>query len=150
MYELLVFIHILGGLTWFGGGLFYQLHMNRLRASNGQTAVVDQFDSFAWSEKWLFLPAPLLVIATAITMVLVNDAWSFSQPWIYVSLALWVVEAIMGGAVGGRLMGRINETRERGGDVASLVDRYLSLAWIDVAILVFLLALMVFKPGLQA
>lgn len=148
MYELLVFIHILGGLTWFGGGLFYQLHMNRLRASNGQTAVVDQFDSFAWSEKWLFLPAPLLVIATAITMVLVNDAWSFSQPWIYVSLALWVVEAIMGGAVGGRLMGRINETRERGGDIASLVDRYLSLAWIDVAILVFLLALMVFKPGL--
>lgn len=149
MYELLVFIHIMGGLTWFGSGLFHQLHMNRLRASNGQAAVAAQFDSFAWSEKWIFVPAPLLVIATAITMVLVDDAWSFSQPWVYLSLALWVVAAIMGGAVGGKTMGQINETRERGGDVAPLVDRYLSLAWIDVAILVSLLALMVFKPGLQ-
>jgi uncharacterized membrane protein len=147
MYEVAVFIHILAGIAWFGGGMFHQLHMNRLRASNGQEAVAAQEETFEWAEKWVFIPAPLLVLATGIIMVTVNDAWAFSQPWVYLALGLWVLEAIMGGAVAGRLVSRIKETRAAGGDLTLLVDRYLALSWIDVAILTVVLVLMVFKPG---
>lgn len=148
MYELTIFLHILAGIAWFGTGLFYQLHTNRLRSVSDGGEVADVMESFSWAEKWIFIPGPLLVLATGIVMVLVNDAWAFSQLWVYLALSLWVVEAIMGGAVGGKLIARISETRAGGGDVSALVDRYLSLAWIDVAILTAILYLMVFKPGL--
>jgi len=147
MYELAIFLHILAGIAWFGTGLFFQLHTNRLRSVSGGGEVADVMESFSWTEKWIFIPAPVLVLATGIVMVVSNDAWAFSQPWVYLALSLWVAEAIMGGAVGGKLLARISETRTDGGDVSSLVDRYLSLAWIDVAILTAILYLMVFKPG---
>lgn len=148
MYELAIFLHILAGIAWFGTGLFYQLHTNRLRSVSDGGEVADVMESFSWAEKWIFIPAPLLVLATGIVMVTANDAWAFSQVWVYLALSLWVAEAIMGGAVGGRLIGQISEARVDGGDVSLLVDRYLSLAWIDVAILTVILYLMVFKPGL--
>lgn len=96
----------------------------------------------------VFIPAPLLVLATGITMVAVNDAWAFSQPWVYLTLALFVADAILAGAVGGKTIGRIQEGWSQGADVSAFVDRYLSIAWVDVAILTVILALMVFKPGL--
>jgi hypothetical protein len=148
MYGLLVFVHILAAIAWFGTGLFHQLHMVRLRSVSGHADVGYQMESMSWTEKGIFIPAPLLVLATGITMVAVNDAWAFSQAWVYLSLGFWVAEAIMGGAVGGKLLGRIQEAREQGGDVSGLIDRDLSIAWVDVAILTVILVLMVFKPGL--
>lgn len=148
MYELAIFVHILAGIAWFGAGLFYQLHTSRLRAVSGHGDVAVAMESFLWTEKWIFIPAPLLVIITGIVMVVANGAWAFSQPWVYLALSLWVLEAIMGGAVGGRLLGRIQETLAGDGDPSALIDRYLSLAWIDVAILTAILVLMVFKPGI--
>ncbi len=147
MYITILFVHILAGIAWFGGGLFFQLHMNRLRAADGQSAAASQLETFGWAEKWIFIPAPLLALVTGITMVATNDGWTFSQPWVYLSLVLWVVSAITGGAVGGKNLKQIMQARADGGDVTPLVDRYLSLAWIDVAILTLILFLMVFKPG---
>jgi uncharacterized membrane protein len=148
MYGLLVFFHILAAIAWFGGGLFLQLHMSRLRGTAGRAEAALEIDRFTWSEKWIFIPAPLVVLATGITMVAVNDAWAFSQPWVYLALALFVADAILAGAVGGKTIGRIQEGRSRGADVSAIVDRYLSIAWVDVAILTVILVLMVFKPGL--
>lgn len=41
-----------------------------------------------WLDDWIFTPAPLLVIATGITMAIMNDAWDFSQPWVYLAMGL--------------------------------------------------------------
>lgn len=148
MYQLLILVHILAAIAWFGTGLFYQLHMTRLRSVSGHGEVGSQMEWMRWTEKGIFIPAPLMVLATGIAMVAVNDAWEFTQAWVYLSLGLWVAEAVMGGAVGGKLLGRIQEAREHDGDVSVLVDRYLSIAWVDVTILTLILVLMVFKPGL--
>jgi uncharacterized membrane protein len=106
VYTTILFIHILAGLAWFGGGLFFQLHMNRLRAADGQSAAASQLETFFWSEKWIFIPAPLLALLTGITMVATNDVWGFSQPWGYLSLGLWVASAIMGAQSGARMSNR--------------------------------------------
>lgn len=147
MYEIALFLHVLAGLLWVGAGIFLQLQMVRVRSAQGQAVVADQGDDFAWTDKLIFMPASLVAILTGVFMVIDNDAWEFSQVWVIVALALWVLSAIMGGAVGGRTIKQIESVRSEGGDVGPLVDRYLATTWIDVLILLGLVAMMVFKPG---
>ena len=102
-------------------------------------------------EKYIYIPAPILVLLTGLTMVAVNDAWRFSQPWVYMALTLLVLAGILGGAVGSRLEKRMESLREEdrvaSSDYEQVLAKTLNSGWLELALMVGLILLMVYKPG---
>lgn len=146
VYDLLVFIHILSAMVWVGGGFVLAAVERRAHKTGGQTGLVRTMTELEWLDNWIFTPAPLLVIATGVTMVVVSDAWAFSQPWIYLALALIVIEFV----TGYRDLERLKTTREGGVETpefARAVRAYMRFAPLAIAMLGAVVVLMVFKPG---
>lgn len=152
MYEVLILFHILAAMVWVGGGLFIQAIGARVRAAEGPEAQGRHIVSIEWTGNRIFLPASLLTLLTGITMVIMQDAWSFSQLWISLALALFLVSAIAQGAVGSKVasaMGALAADRKTSTpEFAGFMRRFERLAWLDVVVLLVIVVLMVFKPGL--
>ncbi|HEY7468411.1 MAG TPA: DUF2269 family protein [Acidimicrobiia bacterium] len=147
MYDLLVLIHILSAMVWVGGG-FVLVAVERHAFNTGGHEGLDRtMRALEWTDDWIFTPAPLLVVATGVTMVIVNDAWAFSQSWIYLALGLIVVEFV----TGFRELNRIKAARESGSvsspEYGVALKAYLRFAPFAVSLLGVIVVLMVFKPG---
>ena len=95
----------------------------------------------------IFLPAPFLVIATGLTMVIVSDAWAFGQVWVYMAIALFVVALIMGGGLGDRMERQMRDARKEGRSLPDVFDRYVRLGFTEIGIMLVIVSLMVYKPG---
>lgn len=152
MYRLLILIHILAGITWIGGGLTQQLAVIQARKRGGSAEADAQITGLEWMERFIYVPAPILVLLTGVTMVIVDDGWSFSQMWVYLALGLIVVAGVLGGAVGGQLEKQMTDLRT-GGEVsgpayAETLRKTLNTGWLELAVMVALVTLMVYKPGL--
>ena len=147
VYELLIFIHVLAGFLWVGGGLMLMITFQRVRSAEGDEVLASTVERIDRATSWVFVPTPLLVLLTGIGMVLWSDAWDFSQMWVYLAIAGFGVTAILGGAVGGRLEGQMRKAREEGVVRSDLFDRYQRLFWAELPVLIAIVALMVVKPG---
>ncbi len=145
VYELLVVIHILSGIAWVGGGFLFMLGVRGIRNSEGHEAAERTMVRLEKASA-VINPAPLLMLATGITMVAVNDAWAFSQIWVYVSLALFVVVLILGAGVEDRLMKQMKQARQDGEHNPELLDRFVRVGFAEMVFFVGIVALMVYKP----
>ena len=97
-----------------------------------------------------YVAGPVLVLASGIVMVAVSNAWSFSDPWVYLAIALFVVGTVVAGTAGGaeRETKSVRESGEVDGvGLARLQVRYLRSVWASIVILASIEVLMVFKPG---
>ena len=94
----------------------------------------------------VFNPAPILVVATGVIMVIVSEAWAFSQIWIYLALVLFVVALSLGAFFADRWVKQMEEAREQGRVASELFDRFLRLGAVETAILIGIVFLMVYKP----
>jgi len=146
MYELLVVVHILSAMVWVGGAIVLLLSFRGLKRSDGQAAVDETMGRLEPVMNRVFLPAPLLVIATGIAMVSISEAWAFSQTWVYLAVGLFVVVLVMGGGFGDRMERRMKEAREDGRSLPDVFDKYLRLGFIEMGVIVVILFLMVYKP----
>ncbi len=145
MYELLVLIHILSGIAWVGGGFLFMLGIKGIRDSEGHEAAertMARLEKASAVTNW----APLLVFATGITMVAVSDAWAFSQIWVYVSLALFVVVLILGAGVADRLEKQMKQARQDGKHNPELLDRFVRVGFAEMVFFAGIVFLMVYKP----
>ena len=151
MYEILIVLHILAGIAWVGGGLTQQLAVQQAHKSGGPRGADQQMVAMAWMERYIYMPAPILVLLTGITMVAVRDAWGFSQPWVYLALTLLVLAGILGGAVGSKLEKRMEALREEdrvdSPDYEQVLAKALNSGWLELVIMVCIVVLMVYKPG---
>lgn len=146
MYDVLVLIHILSAMVWFGGG-FVLLAVERHALKTGGHVDADRMlRQLEWTDDWIFTPAPLLTIASGVTMVIVNGAWEFSQPWVYLTIALIVIEF----ATGYRELKQLKEAQPEGTDspeYGAAIDAYFRFAPAAILMLGVIVFLMVFKPG---
>lgn len=106
MYEVAVFLHILGGFLWIGGLLYVQSFWHRMILSDSDEAARGIYEAINWSANRIIVPAALVVLAAGITMVAVNDAWAFSQLWVILALVLFAVSAFGFGTWTDRLLAR--------------------------------------------
>jgi uncharacterized membrane protein len=146
MYEALVLVHVLSAMVWVGGGFVLMTVERHAQKTGGQTMLVRTMADLEWVDDWIFTPAPLLVIASGVTMVILSDAWAFSQPWIYLALALIVIEFV----AGYRDLDRLKKGREAGVETpefAAALKAYMRFAPLAIALLGAVVVLMVFKPG---
>jgi uncharacterized membrane protein len=149
MYNLLLVIHILSVIAWVGTGLTHQLGVIQSRKAGGPSEADRQIVAAEWM-KFVFIPAPILVLLTGATLVSMSDAWGFGQTWVLLALVLLVVSGVVGGAVGGRLEKRMTELRDQGAvggpAYADVLRRTLNNGWVELVVLVAVIFLMVYKP----
>lgn len=146
MYEAILTIHILSGIAWVGGGFVLILGVRNIKAAEGQAAADHTIGALENTTKWLFGIAPPLVFITGIAQVLMSEQHDWSDLWIMWAVALAVVSAILGAGVAGRWEKQMKGAREAGRSLPDVFDRWMRLNWYEWAILLVIVALMVFKP----
>ena len=95
MYELLVVIHILSAIAWVGGAFLFMIGLRGIRKAEGDEVAEATLDRLEKASA-IITPTAFLLLGTGIAMVAIDDAWSFSQVWVYLALALFVVVLILG------------------------------------------------------
>ncbi len=150
MYEILLFVHVLSAILWIGGVAALLWTVRDARAREGAAGADPTLERV---ERLLmvYIAGPLLVVVSGIAMVIVSDAWSFSQPWVYLALGLFVVGAAVFSTASGAET-QIKAARAAGtvasAEYAGLQSRFLNRSGLATAILAAVVILMVFKPGI--
>jgi uncharacterized membrane protein len=150
-YRVLLLVHILAGMAWVGGAIVIETTLFVTRRSKPPEEVDRVMRSFAWADTWIALLAPLLVVVTGVTMVLLSGSWSFGQAWILGSIGLVVGYEAIAMTIGARLYRRL-DTARRDGTLESAAHVRTMRSWgrlgaILLTLLVAVVGLMVFKPG---
>ena len=94
MYQLLLFVHIICAVIWVGGAVYAQLLAFRVARSPVPLELPHLARHIEFIGTRIFLPAALLLFVAGTAMTL--QTWSFGQTWIAVSVALWVLSAVVG------------------------------------------------------
>src|SRR5262245_3337754 len=145
-----MFLHILAAMIWVGGALTVSLRAARVLRS-GDAATVSQFiGNLQFVGPLLFAPAMAGVLAFGIWLVVDSSAWSFSQTWLVIALALFAAAVLVGvvfqtrAAIGARHASDTADNQQ----AARLLRR-----WISGMRLIFLILLVIawdmsIRPGL--
>jgi hypothetical protein len=146
MYRVLLFVHILSAIVWFGGAMFSEalVAMNRRK---GDREYVATWTSVAETGARVYPFATILLIVTAIAMVV--QRWSFGTMWIDVALGLFILSFVVGIAYFSPRGKKINEAFEAGEAVPGLVARIRPVHMaqrVDLLVLTVILILMIYKP----
>jgi uncharacterized membrane protein len=97
----------------------------------------------ALNTKRVYFPALVLTAAFGIGLVLVSDdAWGFDQAWVSLSFLVWIA---LCGVVSGIIMP--GERKVGGGDVSAMKQVAMG-GQIATVLLLVMLYLMIWKPGL--
>jgi len=97
----------------------------------------------------VFVPAALLIVITGAVMTV--QMWNFGQLWIAVSIALWMLSAILGAAFlapGSKRAAALFDS-EGPASVAGrrVIARLFLVSRLELVSFAVIIALMVFKPG---
>jgi uncharacterized membrane protein len=149
-YTIILFIHILSGAIWVGAGVVLQGHAENVLRKEGQVAADRMLQQFAWAN-WVFLPTPLLAVATGITMVVANTAIGFGDLWVSIALGLFVLSLILAGGIGGSYEKKLKAHREAGTvdspEYGRLFRAFLNVNAIEMVAVLVIVSMMVFRPG---
>jgi uncharacterized membrane protein len=155
--DALLFFHLLGAVLFFGGAAVAAVGQLEALRRERPSEVAIVLGLTRWGVALVGVGS-LLTLAFGIALVAERSAWTFRQAWIQAAIGLWVLAMALG-AVGGRPARHARELAERLGreddrpseelhrrvrDPLSLV-----LSFGSGAILVAILALMVWKPGVS-
>ena len=145
MYEFLVVVHILSAIAWVGGGLLVMVSLRSIRNSEGHPAAERTLLRLEKASAVLN-PAPFLLVATGIAMVVMSNAWAFSQVWVYVSLGLFVLALFLGGGIADGAGKQILRAQEEGSSAPRQLDRLIRVGFLEVVVMIGVVFLMVYKP----
>jgi uncharacterized membrane protein len=149
MYELLLFVHIVCAVIWVGGAAYAQLLAYRVSRSPDPSELPRLARHIEIIGARVFTPAAILLFVAGVGMTL--QAWSFGQTWIAVSVALWILSALLGAAYLGPRVKRAAELFEAEGPTSQtgreLIDRLFLVSRLELISFAIIIALMTFKPG---
>ena len=145
MYELLLFAHVTGAITWFGAGIIFQFTAERARDRDTIAAIV-RFNGLVG--KYYFMVASLFVLAAGIAMVFVGD-WGFDEPFVIGGITGFTASSVIGGGVIGRAATDLETALAGGTDDAVLgaMGRLRNAGRLDFLIMLAVVLMMTVKPG---
>jgi uncharacterized membrane protein len=149
MYQLLLFVHVVCAIIWVGGAAYAQLLALRVSRSPDPSELPQLARNIEFIGSRVFGPAAVLLFVAGVGMTL--QAWSFSQTWIAVAVALWVVSVATGAVYLGPRVKRAAELFEADGPTSQagreLIDRLFLVSRVELISFAVIIALMTFKPG---
>lgn len=150
LYNILKTGHILAVIAWVGGGIMMQTLAARARKAPPDKLVSFAQDA-AWAGNHYFAPASVITLVFGIATALVGPTnWGFKPLWIKLGLLGFLLTAVNGAAVLGRLSKKMSSlAAERGATDPGVQDaakRLLRAMNIDLVIVLLVILDMVFKP----
>ena len=150
LYDFLKFLHVLFAATWIGTAVQQQFAAARAQATGDPAKVAEFADDAEWYGKRLFAPVSGLTALMGVLLV-IESGWEFTDTWIIIGIALFIVSTVIGAGFLSPESGRIRDVvREKGLDdpqVKARIARINTIVRIDFALLVLVVADMVIKPG---
>jgi uncharacterized membrane protein len=149
VYQALLYLHILSGVTWVGGSFYAQLLAISASRADDPYELPRLGERFEFLGTRVFVPAAALLLVSGTVMT--AQAWSFGQTWIVVSIGLWVLSAVAGAIYLAPRAKRARQLFEAEGPTSDaarqLTARLFLVSRIELLSFAAIIALMVFKPG---
>ena len=150
MYELLLFVHVLGAIVWVGGDVTLQAIGTRLRRSNDPVQMAQFAGHTEWIGTRVLTPAAVVIVTAGVFMVL--DAWSFELLWVIIGIGGFLYSLVAGAVLLGPLSGKTGRMiQERGPEdpeVQSNLAKLFNYSRIELVILIIVVFAMTVKPTL--
>jgi uncharacterized membrane protein len=147
----LLFAHITGAVIWVGGGVMLTVFGGRARQS-GDIATINEFArTLSYVGPRVLAPAVVVVLLSGIWLV-VQQSREFTQLWILLALGAFAAAFVIGAVYLSRsailLESLATDTTADPRAVRDALGRWMLGYAVVLAILVFALWDMIFKPGL--
>jgi uncharacterized membrane protein len=150
LYDYLLFLHILAGMVWVGGGISLAVLASRALRDPEPGAVSRFIGNLRVIGPLVLAPATAAVVGFGVWLVLDSAAWGFDQFWVQLALILFVAAFLIGAAYQSRAA--INADRAAAREDHDEARRQLARwSWGYRAVLLLLVVAtwdMVTKPGL--
>jgi hypothetical protein len=149
-YELYLLVHIGAAAVWIGTGFAMALLQTRAQLARSAARVLALAREGAVLGPRLYLPANLLVLASALLLVREVN-WGYDVLWIQLGLAGYALSFAMGVLFFGPGWRRVGRVAERDGvespAVSAAIRRMLVGSWVDLGLLFGVLFVMTVKPA---
>ena len=142
MFENLLTLHILAAVTWVGGSIALAVLGGRF--AGAESGVVAPH--FSWYGGTVLTGAAFVVLLAGIGLVLDVEAYEFTDAWVLIGIAGWLLSAILGGGMLGPLGKKMSEATDHA-ERAALQSRILTISRIDTVVVVLVVVDMAVKPG---
>jgi uncharacterized membrane protein len=151
VYDLLLTLHLLAAIAWFGGGITLHVIARRAIASGDGERVLQFVRDAGWIGPRLY--APLSIVLLIAGILLVSEAgYSYGDPWVTIGFAGWAITFFIGVALYGPPTQRAEQAAASGGPsdpgVVASARRLATVNSIELTVLLLVLIDMVVKPGL--
>ena len=142
--------HVVGAIVWVGGGVMLSLVGLRARQS-GNLAVIGEFArTLSYVGLRVFTPAVVVVLLSGIGLVLLNSEFNFTQLWVLLALAGFVLAFLIGAVYLSRSAIQLERAVSQNADLqatSQALKRWLLGYGVVLIVLVFVIWDMIFKPG---
>jgi uncharacterized membrane protein len=149
MYQLLLFVHIVCAVIWVGGAFAIQALAVLVSRSDDPMELPRLGRNLEIIGSRVFMPAAVVLFVAGALMTV--QQWSFGNTWIAVSVALFVVSALMGAVYLGprakRAAALFDAEGPSSAEARALIGRLFIVTRLELASFAVIIALMVFKPG---
>jgi uncharacterized membrane protein len=150
LYDWLLFLHVLAGMVWVGGGVMLAVLAARVVRDPDPGAVGRFTGSLRVLGPLVLAPATVAVLGLGMWLVVDSEAWDFGQLWVQLGLGLFVAAFLVGAVWQSRsaLAAARAAGREDDAEARRQLRRWLAGYWLIVALLVVAVWDMTTKPGL--
>lgn len=148
MEETILVIHILSAAAWIGAAFFFGYAGPRFRDIGGP-AVAGWIQVALGAIPRFIAPAAILTLLSGVVLVLVGEEWSFSDGFVSIGLAVFVVVLVIGIAWNAPNMRRALAALETGDmpGVGAVMRKVAGAGVVIVVLLIFTEFAMVFRFG---
>ncbi|HYK98700.1 MAG TPA: DUF2269 family protein [Candidatus Acidoferrales bacterium] len=145
------FAHITAAVVWVGGGIVLSVIARRVHRSADVTVLAEFARTLSYVGLRVFTPAVLVVLATGVWLVFAEQSGNFAQLWVVLALAAFIVAFLVGAVYLSRSAIRLervmSEAKPDIGAGRAALAQWIFGYGVVLAVLVFALWDMVFKPG---
>jgi uncharacterized membrane protein len=148
LYEVLLFVHIVAVSVWVGGSIMLGVISARIQRT-GDAAFRARFARTAGVVGPVIGISAALIVAAGAWMVIESSLIELSQLWVWLSLVLFLLSALVGAVYFAPASNRIIEALEGGqvGEADRRAGVFNLVSRLDTLLLLVIVGLMVFKPG---
>jgi uncharacterized membrane protein len=152
MRTLLLYGHIVGAILWIGGAVMFNLLAWRMRSAGNAEQVANIMGESEWLGKSFYPAVAGWVLVTGITLVLTSSgAYDFKDIFVAVGIAVVIGSGILGSVYYSKetaaIVAGARATSLEDPTVKQRLDRIRMVSWGEIAVLLLVELLMVYRAG---